>query len=367
MVFRGLKFLSDAEIGEKDSFRSGANYEQPDPFIIVLIAPSHVLPGFVPYCDSEFPFPRHEDDIMTEISLYREIGKWVEDRSPFGLLTTDLRFVVTEWNGWLESRSGWGREDVVGKRLLGLYPDLITRNKDRYFEEALRGRTSMLSQSLHGYLLPMKGAGGKPDTVMPQSAFIFPLVLDHGVAGTIVYIQDVSERVQREKELTDLFIASKRAQAALEDREEALRRKSKRFEELNTALNVMLKKREEDKLAIEEKVLFNVRELIEPLINSLQETGLDENQTGYVDVLRNFLEDIVSPFSQTLHAKFLGLTLSEIRVANLIKEGRSTKQIASLLNSTPRAITFHRQNIRKKLGLSDRSENLGAHLLSLSK
>ena len=155
------------------------------------------------------------------------------------------------------------------------------------------------------------------------------------------------------------------AQEALKNQEKDLRRKSKRIEEINTALNVMLKKRDEDKLLIEEKVLFNVKELIEPLIENLQNSGLDENQTGYVNILESFLSDIVSPFSQTLHTKFLGLTLSEIRVANLIKEGKTTKEIAGLLNSTPRAIGFHRQNIRKKLGLSNRKANLGSHLLSL--
>jgi len=156
-----------------------------------------------------------------------------------------------------------------------------------------------------------------------------------------------------------------RSQEALKDREQELKRKSKRLEEVNTALNVMLKKRDEDKLTIEERVLFNVKDLIEPLIENLKNSGLDENQTGYVDALETFLADIVSPFSQTLHTKFLGLTLSEIRVANLIKEGKTTKEIAGLLNSTPRAIEFHRQNIRKKLGLSNRKANLGSHLLSL--
>ena len=156
-----------------------------------------------------------------------------------------------------------------------------------------------------------------------------------------------------------------RFHAAVKDREQALRDKSKRLEEVNTALNVMLQKRDEDRVRIEEKVLFNVKELIEPLIENLKNTGLDENQTDYVDALGTFLADIVSPFSQTLHTKFLGLTLSEIRVANLIKEGKTTKEIAGLLNSTPRAIEFHRQNIRKKLGLRNRKENLGSHLLSL--
>lgn len=156
-----------------------------------------------------------------------------------------------------------------------------------------------------------------------------------------------------------------RSQEALKDREQELRSNAKRLEEINTALNVMLRKRDEDKLMVEERVLFNVKELVEPLLENLKNSGLDENQTGYVDALAAFLADIVSPFSQTLHSRFLDLTLSEIRVANLIKEGKTTKEMARLLSSTQRAIEFHRQNIRKKLGISNRKANLGSHLISL--
>ncbi|MBF0234617.1 MAG: helix-turn-helix transcriptional regulator, partial [Desulfamplus sp.] len=54
-------------------------------------------------------------------------------------------------------------------------------------------------------------------------------------------------------------------------------------------------------------------------------------------------------------------------VANLIREGKTTKEIAVLLGSTQRAIDFHRQNLRKKLGLNNRKANLASHLLSLQK
>ena len=57
----------------------------------------------------------------------------------------------------------------------------------------------------------------------------------------------------------------------------------------------------------------------------------------------------------------------EIRVANLVKEGKTTKEIAALLDSTPRAISFHRQNLRKKLGIHARKEKLSARLINVIK
>jgi len=52
-------------------------------------------------------------------------------------------------------------------------------------------------------------------------------------------------------------------------------------------------------------------------------------------------------------------------VARLIKEGKTTKEIAGLLHSSASVIVFHRNNIRKKMGLINKKVNLKTHLQSL--
>jgi DNA-binding CsgD family transcriptional regulator len=51
-------------------------------------------------------------------------------------------------------------------------------------------------------------------------------------------------------------------------------------------------------------------------------------------------------------------------VANLVKEGKTNKEIAALLYLSKNTILFHRHNIRTKLGLRRSKKNLRSHLLA---
>jgi hypothetical protein len=143
---------------------------------------------------------------MTETQMTTDPGvvAWVGKRAPFGLFTTDNILAVTGWNSWLENHSGRTRKEVIGKNLLDLYPEIVDRKMDRYFDEALEGLNAVLSQVFHGYLLPMRTETHATLVVnMPQSALISPLMINDRISGTIGYIEDVSERIKREKELLD--------------------------------------------------------------------------------------------------------------------------------------------------------------------
>jgi PAS domain S-box-containing protein len=157
----------------------------------------------------------------------------------------------------------------------------------------------------------------------------------------------------------------KQAEQALKEREKDLEIKTANLEEVNAALKVLLKRREEDKIELEEKVLFNVRELIVPYIEKLKENTLDEKQKVYVNILDSNLNDIISPFSLRLSSRYLNFTPAQIQVANLVKHGKTTKEIADFLNLSGKTIEVHRKNIRRKIGIRNEKANLRTHLLSI--
>lgn len=157
----------------------------------------------------------------------------------------------------------------------------------------------------------------------------------------------------------------KATEKTLVEREKELERKTSNLEETNTALKVLLKRRSEDKNELEKKVLFNMRELVAPYLEKLKQSGLNETQNSYAEIIKTNINDIISPFSARLSTGYLHFTPTELQVASLVKHGQTTKDIAILLNLSIQTIESHRKNIRAKIGIKNKKANLRMHLLSI--
>jgi len=173
-----------------------------------------------------------------------------------------------------------------------------------------------------------------------------------------------AELVKINKELKAEIANRKKAEKALKRRGVELEIKTIGLEEANTALKVLLKQREEDKIELEEKVLLNVRELVSPYLEKLKMKRLDQKQRAYIGIIESNLNDIVSPFVRSLSAKLIKLSPTELQVTNLIKQGNTTKEIAEIMNLATSTIDFHRNNIRKKFGIKNKKTNLKTYLSS---
>ena len=160
--------------------------------------------------------------------------------------------------------------------------------------------------------------------------------------------------------------ALKLAEEALKIQEQDLVAQRRNLEETNTALKVLLKQREEDRVALENKILRNIEELISPYVAKLKEKNLKTDTRMLIDIVDSNLKDIASPLLQRLATAKIILTPQEIQVAALVKEGKPSKEIADVLNVSTATISFHRKNLRKKLGLGHTRKNLRTHLLSMA-
>ncbi|MCP4114113.1 MAG: hypothetical protein GY737_01700 [Desulfobacteraceae bacterium] len=185
---------------------------------------------------------------------------------------------------------------------------------------------------------------------------VVPFLDEEGIlVATVGINHDITVRKEAEEAMTKINISL----------ENNVRERTHNLEEMNTALRVLLRKREQDQTETEEKVLSNIKTLIAPYLSRLRESTLNTSQRALIEILESNLAEIVSAFSRQLSATDVNLTPSEIRVANLIKQGKTNKEIARILFLSIRTISFHRENIRKKLDLTNKKINLKSYLTTM--
>ena len=160
--------------------------------------------------------------------------------------------------------------------------------------------------------------------------------------------------------------ALKLTEEALKKSQEKLFEQKQSLEEANIALKVLLKQREEDKLELEKKVLTNVKDLVLPYVEKLKNSRLKPKDKTLVEIIDTHLNDVISPLLQHFaNAKIL-LTPQEMQVAGLVKDGKTSKEIANILNVSETTVNFHRKNLRVKFGLTNQRTNLRSYLISIS-
>lgn len=174
------------------------------------------------------------------------------------------------------------------------------------------------------------------------------VVEDCGEPLTLVNVVDITER--------------RKAEEALQKREIELEIQSRKLEETNTALRVLLNQRKEDERKLQGTILFNLEKLVIPFVERLEDIPLEPKHRAYAKIIKSNLRDIVSPFLRDLGEGHATLSPRQVQIVALIKEGKTTKEIADILCVSKAAVDFHRDKIRKKLGLTHRKVNLRSYL-----
>jgi DNA-binding NarL/FixJ family response regulator len=177
---------------------------------------------------------------------------------------------------------------------------------------------------------------------------------------TLSQISDVLELEidQRQKTEDELLEAQRKLESRFQLRAEEIG-------ELNLTLENILGNLEKRRSDVEERILLNLRETVFPYLEKLTSLVNDSTGSNLLEIIKANLNDLVSPFSRKLLLPKYQLTPSEIQVANLVKQGKSSKEISEVLNISKRTAETHRANLRKKMGLTNTAVNLETFLLSL--
>ena len=235
---------------------------------------------------------------------------------------------------------GWSHEELTRKKIT----NINTFTERQVFQEIKRARMEQRRIFYFKHVL----ASGKIRDVEVYSG---PIKV-HGRELLYSIIHDITKR--------------KQAELSSIEKGKDLENKTHELEELNAALKVLLKHRDEDKKDFEEKIVASVKKLVFPYIEKLYNSQLNDRQMVCLNIIKSNLVDIIAPFLHQLSSKYSDLTPSEIQVAGLVRDGKTTKEIADLFNSSTGTIDFHRNNLRKKLGLVNTKTNLRSFLLSLT-
>lgn len=181
----------------------------------------------------------------------------------------------------------------------------------------------------------------------------------------------VNELKTKNKELEKLNTENQKMNRKLmediirrQEAEEELALRTRELEEANNAMKILLKQSSEAKQEMESKILSNIRDLIMPYIDDLASRLDDRQDLLYVKVIKANLEQITSSFSNRLAVK-LNLTPRELQIAELVRQGRTSKDIAGLLNLSRRTVETYRDNLRRKLNVKNKKQNLRSLLLSI--
>jgi DNA-binding CsgD family transcriptional regulator len=153
------------------------------------------------------------------------------------------------------------------------------------------------------------------------------------------------------------------AEMELQEINKQLSLERKALQESNLALRTVLTKIEEDKNEIYRNIKTNVDKVIMPILLALA-LEVPQKHKNYIEMLRNSLEEIASQFTRQLSTTYHSLTPTEITICNMIRNGMRTKEIAQIRGVSMATINRHRENIRRKLKITNDNVNLSTYLQS---
>ncbi len=252
--------------------------------------------------------------------------------------------VIISCNDAAEKIFGYPKAEMLGQNT-----EFIHINKKRYHEFGKKVSQVMETRNMLQMDFNMKKKDG---TVFPTEHTVKNVRDNTGLPViNVSVVRDISFQ--------------KTAADSIQAKQAELKIKAERLKELNSALKVLLEQRDHEKKNIEAQLSESINGFILPYMDRIRELGINDLQNEYIKILESNLKEITKPYNHRQSGELRSLTPSELRIANLVKQGYRIKEIALKLNISPRTVEFHRDNTRAKLGIKGKKINLKTFLSNL--
>lgn len=303
---------------------------------------------------------------LTELQRTKEFLENVISCCTDGIAITDERGLIVHANDAFARMHDYTPDQLHGMHLAehcmatpGAYPTTMgtTVTIDEAAISALFDEINAQNDCTNGWVHHQGYRSRRDGTLFPSEITLSRICADTGEQiATVAILRDTTARCLAEQKLNSL-------NQELEDR---VRQRTAEIQEANIALKVLLAKRENDRHDLKELITLNIRELILPYLEKLRDSNPTPTQSNYLEILGHNLQEITAPFLHHLSVHFRQLTPMEIKIAQSIREGKTTKEIAESMHLSKRTIDAYRIKIRRKLGLSKKKANLRTSLQKIN-
>ena len=124
-----------------------------------------------------------------------------------GVITTDRRLAVRGWNEWVAAATGISELDAIGRAVI----EFVAAERAEFYRELFgevlhTGTARVLAPAFHNYMIacPTRLPSAHFST-MQQRVTVAPLTADNNVVGIMITLEDVTERLDRERTVTAMI------------------------------------------------------------------------------------------------------------------------------------------------------------------
>ena len=276
-----------------------------------------------------------EDALRESETRYRQLI----DNAGNPIMLFDLKNRVLFVNNTSAENFGLKPEEMIGKSIHEFMPDLA--------DEIARRNKKIVSTGI--------GFEVENHVQLPTAQRWFLTNLqpardaDGNIYGVLVISNDITKLKTSEK--------------MLKKTSEELRIKHIALQEKNVTLKQVLSHIEDGRRDSLFKIKIEIKKAVLPLIKKLREK-MGNSYSAEIDSLETSLKVILAQDKDSFNVNFNTLTSRETEISGLIKKSLSSKEISTKLNISLPTVFKHREQIRKKLEITNKNISLAAFLRS---